>query len=104
MGPLNCMAKEFFVIKERCPVWNATKRTEQILDAENKKINIKSMVMNLNYSKDKHKNSWLDLLQKYEEMFDGNLGKYKGSDYIIEQKEDAKPYHAKPQNTQTKRS
>ena len=29
-------------------------------------------------------------------MFDGSLGKYTGSDYTIELKEDAKPYHAKP--------
>ena len=29
-------------------------------------------------------------------MFDGTLGKYSGSDYTIELKEDAKPYHAKP--------
>ena len=38
--------------------------------------------MNLNYLKDKHKNSSLELLQKYEEMFDGTLGKYTGSYYI----------------------
>ena len=28
-------------------------------------------------------------------MFDGNLGKYTGSNYTIELKEDAKPYHTK---------
>ena len=31
--------------------------------------------MNLNYLKDKHRNSLLELLQKYENMFDGALGK-----------------------------
>ena len=46
--------------------------------------------MNLNKLKDKHKNSLLQLLQKYEKMFDGTLGKYTGSDYTIELKEDAK--------------
>ena len=29
-------------------------------------------------------------------MFDGALGKYTGSTYKIELKEDVKPYHAKP--------
>ena len=29
-------------------------------------------------------------------IFDGILGKYIGSDYTIELKEDAKPYHSKP--------
>ena len=48
--------------------------------------------MNLNYFKDKRKKSLLELLRKYEKMF----RKYTGSDYTIELKEDAKPYHAKP--------
>ena len=64
MKPPNCTAKEFFVIKESRPVRNATKRIKQILDAEYKKINLKSIVMNLNYSKDKHEDSLLELLQK----------------------------------------
>ena len=29
-------------------------------------------------------------------MLDGTLGKYIGSNYTLEIKEDAKPYHAKP--------
>ena len=90
------MAKEFFVIKESRPVRNATKRIKQILDAEYKKINLKSIIMNLNYLKDKHRNSLLELLQKYKNMLDGTLGKYTGSDYTIELKEDVKSYHAKP--------
>ena len=52
--------------------------------------------MNLNYSKEKHKNSLLELLQKCEEMFDGALGKYTGSDCAIELKVETKPYYAKP--------
>ena len=59
-------------------------------------MNLKSIIMNLNYWKDKHKNSLLELLQKYEIMFDGTLGRYTGSNYTIDLKEDAKPYHAKP--------
>ena len=55
MKPPNCTAKEFFVIKESCPVRDAPKRINQILDAEYKKINSKSIVMNLNYLKNKHK-------------------------------------------------
>ena len=52
--------------------------------------------MNLDYLKDKCKNSLLQLLQKNTEMFDGTLGNYLGSNYTIELKEDAKPYHDKP--------
>ena len=64
MKPPNCTAKEFFVIKESRPVRNATKRIKQILDAEYKKINLQSIIMNLDYLKDKHRNSLLELLQK----------------------------------------
>ena len=52
--------------------------------------------MNLNYLKIKHKNSLLELFQKYEKMFDGTLCKYTGSNYATEVKEDAKPCHTKP--------
>ena len=96
MKPPNCTTKEFFVIKESRPVRNVTKRIKLILDAEYKKINLKSIIMNLNHLKDKLKNSLFELLQKHEKMFDGTLGKYAGSDYTIAIKEDAKPYHAKP--------
>ena len=68
MKPPNCTAKEFFVIKESRPDWNATKRIKQILDTEYEKINLKSIIMNLNYLKDKHKNSLLQLIEKYEEQ------------------------------------
>ena len=49
--------KEFFVIKESHSFRNATKRIKQILDAEYKEINLNLTIMNLNYLKDKHKNS-----------------------------------------------
>ena len=77
------MAKKFFVVKESRPIKNTTKRIKQILDADLKK-NLKSIVIGLNYLKDNHKNSLLELLQKYEKMFDGTIGKYTGSDYTIE--------------------
>ena len=52
--------------------------------------------MNLNYLKDKHQNTILELLQKYEKMFYGTLDKYTASDYTIEIQENVKPYHTKP--------
>ena len=92
MKPPNYTAEEFFVIKESRPVRNETKRIKQILDVEYKKIDLKSIVMNLNYLKDKYKDSLLNLLQKHKEMFDGVLGNYIGSNYTIELKEDAWTY------------
>ena len=85
MTPPNCTEK-VFIIKEIRQVRNRTKRKKQILDAKYKKINLKSIDMNLNNLKDKHKNSLLELLQKYEEIFDETLGKYTSCDYTIELK------------------
>ena len=64
MKSTNCMEKEFFVIKESCPVRNGTKRINQILDAGYNKINLNTTAMILNYIKIKHKDSSLKLLQK----------------------------------------
>ena len=66
MNPPNCTAKEFSVIKESLLVRNVTKRIKQISDAEYNKINLESIVMNLNHLKDKHKKTLLELHQKYE--------------------------------------
>ena len=56
MKPPNCTAKEFFVIKESHPVRNATKSIKQILDAEYKRIKLKTKVMSLNYFNSNKKN------------------------------------------------
>ena len=50
MKPPNCMAKEFFVIKERPPIKNTTKTKKMILDVEYKTINLNKIAMILNYS------------------------------------------------------
>ena len=34
-------------------------------------------------------------MKKYESLFDGSLGTWKGEDYDIELRSDAKPYHAR---------
>ena len=48
--------------------------------------------MRWNYLNVKHETSLSELLQKYEEVFDGSLGKYTGFNYTIEYQEDAKPF------------
>ena len=35
------------------------------------------------------------MLDQFDDLFDGTLGKWKGSDYKIELKEGVTPYHAK---------
>ena len=45
MTPPHCVEQEFFVIKENCPLWNVIKRIKQIIDAEYKKTNLKTLVL-----------------------------------------------------------
>ena len=44
----------------------------------------------------KEKKQLLKLLRKYEQLFDGTLGKWKGTPYDIKCKEGVEPYHARP--------
>ena len=76
--------KSTIVNKKSQPVRNVTKTIKQILEEEYKIINLKTIIMSLNYLKVKHKNSLLELLQICEEMIDGTLGKYTDSNYTIE--------------------
>ena len=46
LKPPDCTAKKLFVIKESRPVKLSTKRIKQILNAEYKKIDLKSIIMN----------------------------------------------------------
>ena len=59
--PPNCMAKEFFAMKENHLVWNSTKTIKQILDAEYKKSNLKTINMSLNHLKVTFENYLLEL-------------------------------------------
>ena len=49
-----------------------------------------------NKLKEEYKSELYDLLKKYESLFNGTLGKWKGKPFNIELKEGAKPYHARP--------
>ena len=96
MKPKDCKRESHFAISESEKVQQATNRIKRILDAKYEKANLKKVVNKLDYLNKEEQKSFLKLLQKYESMFDGTLGTYKGSDYKIELKENIKPYHAKP--------
>ena len=50
----------------------------------------------MSYDYFKVKRPLLNFFQKYEQMFDGTLGKYTGSNYAMKLEENITPYHAKP--------
>ena len=96
MKPRDCTQETHFAISDSKNVAQATRRIKKILDAKYQKANLKEITKQLTYlSKDEQK-LLLKLLRKYEDMFDGTLGNYTGSEYKIELQEGVKPYHAKP--------
>jgi hypothetical protein len=68
-----------------------------ILDAKYKKANLeKEIEDNCPQLNSKQRKTLLKLLTKFEDLFDGTLGKWKNTKYDIELKEGAKPYHSRP--------
>ena len=96
MKPRDCTVEGHFAIEESTNVQQATTRIKKILDAKYEKANLKEIVKSLNYLTKSEQKSMLQLLRKYESMFDGTLGDYTGSEYKIELQDNIKPYHAKP--------
>ena len=70
----------------------------RILDAKYEKADLPKIVSDYDHISNNQKQQLLRLLQKYETLFDGTLGTWKGSTYDIELKDNVKPYHASAYN------
>ena len=71
-------------------------RVQRILDASYEKADIKQVVQECTHLSKKERHSLYTLLRKFEPMFDGKLGRWKGKPYDIELKPDVTPYHSRP--------
>ena len=81
---------------ESKPVTDASNCIKHILDAKYEKANLDdytNQCTNLNVEQRIQLNS---TLKKFEDLFDGTLGKWKTRPYNIELKEDAKPFYKNP--------
>ena len=75
----------------------ATKRAVHILDAKYEKADLQSVVdTNCKHLSLDERQSLLDLLKDFEDLFDGTLGDWKTEPVSFELKEGAKPYHGRP--------
>ncbi len=74
----------------------ATQHAIHILDAKYKKADLQSVVdTNCPHLSLPDQNKLLDLLTKYEDLFDGTLGDWNTEPVSFELKEDTKPYHGR---------
>ena len=74
MKPRDCTVEGHFAIEESANVQQATSRIKKILDAKYEKANLKQIVKSLNYLEKHEQKLLLQVLRKYEDMFDGTLG------------------------------
>jgi hypothetical protein len=73
---------------------DATKRVMQILDANYKKADLQSIVEdNCKYLSADQQKKVLQLLKKYELLFDGTLGDWKTKLVLFQLREGVSPYH-----------
>ena len=73
-----------------------TKRMNCILDAKYSKVDIKTIAESSTHLDPQERNELYTLLEKYESLFDGNIGTCHGKNYYIKLKPEEEPYHGKP--------
>jgi hypothetical protein len=84
----------YFIHDSPC-LAEAAERIKRILDAKYEPANLEEIVADHTHLSEEEKEGLLSLLKKYESLFDGSLGTWKGEDYNIELRSDATPYHAR---------
>jgi len=89
------MATSFYIGEPKSLTQEAD-RLSRITDAKYSKANLKDIVTNTKGLNSEQQEQLETLLRKHETLFDGTLGEWKNTEYHIDLKEDAKPYHAKP--------
>ena len=84
-----------YYVHEPVAVEQASSRIKGILDAKYEKADLEEICRTQTHLSKVEQDALLSLLLKYESAFDGVLGTWKGEEYNIELKPDAKPYHAR---------
>ena len=81
--------------KEPLSTLEAPKRLIQILDAKYEKADLRAIKESCTHLSNPEKQSLLELLQEFEELFDGTLGDWDCEPVSLQLKEGAKPYHGR---------
>ena len=96
MKPRNSIPKTSFFIGDPSSLADEADRLSRINDAKYSKANLPEVASSSKGLNTGQQQKLLQLLQQFEPLFDGTLGEWKNTEYHIDLKEDAKPYHAKP--------
>jgi len=86
---------DYHVIDSPC-IEEAIERIKRIIDAKYEKADIREVAKACTHLTSEEQQKLEAVLRKHKSLFNGTLGRFKGSKYNIELKKDAEPYHAKP--------
>jgi transposase InsO family protein len=95
MRAMNSMKEDAFFIQEPAVIAQETARIRRILDAKYERANLREVVEGAEHLTQAQQDQLHQFLQRYEDLFDGTLGKWKMGAYDIELLPEAKPYHAR---------
>ena len=87
--------KGLFHANEPDSLLDEAERIKKILDAKYEAADLEKVCQNQEHLSHDEQQKLFQLLRKYEQLFDGTLGKWTGSKVSLELAENAKPYHAK---------
>jgi hypothetical protein len=86
---------ESFYIDEPEAVQESMSRVKKILDNDYGEANLHEVARSQTHLTREEQDKLEELLRKYQDLFDGTLGKWTQPDCHLELKPDSKPYHAK---------
>ena len=95
MKPENASPERSFHIKDSDAMDSATERIKGILEAKYEAADLTKLAMDCDHLSVQQQKQLKQLFYKFEDLFDGTLGTWKGDPYNIELKADATPYHAR---------
>jgi len=87
--------EEIHVIHESEILYGSTERTKRILEAKNEPVTLQEITNGCDHVISDEKQELLIVLEKFNDLFDGSLGTWKGEKLSIEVKEEARPYYAR---------
>ena len=87
--------EESFYVPDPAELDETAGRLKKILDAKYEAADLKQIADACSELNTSEKGALHELLLKYEDLFDGTLGKWNMDDYDVELRPDAKPYHAR---------
>ena len=86
---------ESYYVQDPTTMTEEAARIKGIMDAKYEPADIPQIVKDVKHLTTDEQDKFLKLLMKYETLFDGTLGNWKGTSYDIDLKPEVDPYHAR---------